>query len=117
MTGDVTQVALQENAYDLWHDRAVFHFLTADKDRTAYLANLNKALKPNGHLIVATFSDQGPVKCSGLDVERYDIEKMQQTVGTGFELVTSFREDHITPFGTTQNFLYAYFRRRPQGHT
>ena len=111
MVGDITQVALPENGYDLWHDRAVFHFLTDPSDRTLYLENLRRALKPNGNLIIATFADDGPSKCSGLEVERYDIERMQQTIGRGFELLSSFREQHRTPFDITQNFLYAHFRR------
>lgn len=111
MVADLTQVALPPDAYDLWHDRAVFHFLTDPSDRAAYLKNLEQALKPNGHLIIATFADDGPPKCSGLEVERYNIEKMKQTIGGGFDLVHSFREQHRTPFDTMQNFLYAHFRK------
>ena len=109
---DVTQFALPASEYDLWHDRAVFHFLTDPKDRELYLQNLRRALKPNGNLIIATFADDGPLKCSGLEVERYDIEKLKQTIGPGFELADTLREQHQTPFDTTQNFLYAHFRRR-----
>jgi ubiquinone/menaquinone biosynthesis C-methylase UbiE len=111
---DITQVALPENEYDVWHDRAVFHFLTEANDRAAYLKNLNRALKPDGHFIIATFADDGPQKCSGLDVERYNIEKLRRTVGQGFNLIQTFREQHRTPSDTTQNFIYAHFRRALQ---
>jgi SAM-dependent methyltransferase len=101
---------LPKNSFDLWHDRAVFHFLTNPSDRELYLKNLRSALKPSGHFIIATFADNGPPKCSGLEVERYGIERLTQTVGRDFELIQSFREQHKTPFDTTQNFLYAHFR-------
>lgn len=86
--------------------------MTEEKDRRAYLENLQKALKSGGHFIIATFADDGPLKCSGLEVERYSTEKMRQTLGANFELVQSFREQHKTPFDTTQNFLYAHFRTK-----
>jgi hypothetical protein len=92
----------------------VFHFLTDPKDRALYLRNLNSALKAKGHFIIATFADDGPEKCSGLAVERYDLPKLTQTIGAGFELIESFREQHKTPLGTTQNFLYAHFRKATQ---
>ena len=100
---------LPENEYDLWHDRAVFHFLTDPNDRNLYLANLKRALKPGGHLIISTFATDGPSKCSGLEVEQYDIEKLQQTFGTDFELLQTCREQHQTPVGATQNFVYGHF--------
>ena len=110
MTADVTQFALPEKAYDLWHDRAVFHFLTDEGDRELYLGNLRRAIKPGGHFILATFAEDGPLKCSGLDVERYDLNKMIETVGRDFELVESLREQHSTPSGKTQSFQFAHFR-------
>ena len=110
MAVDVTQVALPEDEFDLWHDRAVFHFLTEPNDRELYLASLRRSLKSGGHLVLATFADDGPKKCSGLNVERYDIDKMTCTVGGDFELLQSFREQHHTPFDTMQSFLYAHFR-------
>jgi SAM-dependent methyltransferase len=94
----------------VWHDRAVFHFLTNPTDRELYLKNLKSALKPNGHFIIATFADDGPLKCSGLEVERYNVQKLKQTVGPDFELLESGHEAHKTPFDTKQNFLYAHFR-------
>ena len=110
--GDVTQVALPKGEYDLWHDRAVFHFLPDPADRVLYLDNLKRSMKPGGHVIIATFADDGPLKCSGLVVERYDIEKLKQTLGDDFELVRTFREQHRTPFDTYQNFVYGHFRIR-----
>ena len=104
------------NSFDLWHDRAVFHFLVEPGDRAAYLRNLDSALKLDGHLIMATFADDGPLKCSGLEIERYDIAKLQRTLGSGFELVRTFREQHQTPFDTVQNFVYGHFRKR-HGYT
>lgn len=110
IVGDVTQLALPENKFDLWHDRAVFHFLTEREDRRLYLENLRRTLKPDGHFIIATFADDGPEKCSGMQVERYDAEKLRKIIGEDFEFLESFTEHHETPFGTTQNFIYAHFR-------
>lgn len=112
ITADVTQFALPENHFDLWHDRAVFHFLTDPNDRELYLNNLRRALKPEGHFIIAAFAQDGALKCSGLDVERYSLEKMQQAIGADFELLQSFGEEHHTPFNTTQNFVYGHFQMR-----
>lgn len=92
----------------LWHDRAVFHFLTSEADRDSYVRVLNKALKPGGHLIIMAFAIDGPVKCSGLDIVQYDADKMKSTLGPGFELVETGHEMHITPTGNQQKF--AYFR-------
>jgi SAM-dependent methyltransferase len=88
----------------------VFHFLINKNDRELYLQNLRRALKPGGHFILATFSENGALRCSGLDVERYSLQKMIDTVGPGFELVQSLRENHRTPFDTVQSFQYAHFR-------
>ncbi|MCX5823150.1 MAG: class I SAM-dependent methyltransferase [Deltaproteobacteria bacterium] len=97
--------------YDLWHDRAVFHFLTDEDDRKKYVQNMNKALNPGGHVIIAAFSIDGPLKCSGLDVERYSPEKMNNELGNSFELVKSEDEGHMTPGGKEQKFTYSYFRK------
>lgn len=113
LTGNITTVEMPEPAYDLWHDRAVFHFLTDKDGRNNYLGNLSTALRPGGHLIMATFADDGPLKCSGLDIQRYDIDLLGDTLGSGFSIVETFRELHHTPFGTPQKFLYAHFRREP----
>ena len=89
----------------------MFHFLTDEKDRERYLQKLLFSLKPGGHFILAAFAEDGPMKCSGLDVERYDLQKMIDTFGPDFELVKRLHEKHRTPFDTTQSFQYAYFRR------
>jgi 2-polyprenyl-3-methyl-5-hydroxy-6-metoxy-1,4-benzoquinol methylase len=105
---DVTVARLERGAYDVWHDRAVFHFLTATEQRVAYVRNVAHAVRPGGHVIVSTFGPEGPDKCSGLDVVRYDAESLHEQFGTRFHLVESSRELHLTPFGTTQQFLYCY---------
>jgi len=107
---DVTEFEPSEK-YDLWHDRAVFHFLTSEEDRKKYLQNMNKALNPGGQVIIAAFSLDGPLKCSGLDVERYSPEKMNNQLGNAFELVKSADEGHMTPWGKEQKFTYCYFRK------
>jgi 2-polyprenyl-3-methyl-5-hydroxy-6-metoxy-1,4-benzoquinol methylase len=107
---DVTQVNLPARSYDVWHDRAVFHFLTNPEQRIAYVHNVALAVKPGGHVIVSTFGPEGPNKCSGLDVMRYDAEALHDEFGGRFRLVESSKELHDTPFGTTQQFLYCYCR-------
>ena len=105
---DVTRVDLEPRRYEVWHDRAVFHFLTAESDRRAYVQRVAQAVKPGGHVIVSTFGPEGPKKCSGLDVVRYDAEALHQQFGRRFHLVESCQELHRTPFGATQQFLYCY---------
>lgn len=107
---DITQVELEPMAYDVWHDRAVFHFLTAQEQRAAYVRQVARTVKPGGHVIVSTFGPEGPTKCSGLDVVRYDAESLHDEFGARFSLVESSKETHQTPFGTTQQFLYCYCR-------
>lgn len=107
---DITQAELEPKAYDLWHDRAVFHFLTAQEQRTAYVRQVARSVKPGGHVIVSTFGPEGPTKCSSLDVVRYDAEALHHEFGARFRLVESSQEMHQTPFGTTQQFLYCYCR-------
>ena len=111
LAGDLLDAPLPRARYDLWHDRAVFHFLTEAEQRAHYLRQLTHALKPGGHAVLATFGPQGPVKCSGLDTVRYDAEGLVRVLGDGFTLVDSTLEFHATPFGTIQPFLYALFRR------
>ena len=108
LCADVTQGNLLAYSYDVWHDRAVFHFLTKPEERLAYVRNVALAVKPGGHVIVSTFGPEGPEKCSGLDVVRYDAESLHQEFGPRFRLVESSKELHHTPFGTTQQFLYCY---------
>ena len=87
-------------------DRAVFHFLTDPASRTAYVAQVSRSVKRGGHVLVATFGPEGPTKCSGLDVVRYDAESLHGEFGARFRLVESATEVHTTPFGTTQPFMY-----------
>ncbi len=108
MCGDVTRVTLPARAYDMWHDRAVFHFLTTPEERLGYVRNVTLAVKPGGHVIVSTFGPEGPDKCSGLDVMRYDAGSLHQEFGRRFRLVESSQELHHTPSGTIQQFLYCY---------
>ncbi len=110
MVADVTEFKSSEK-YNLWHDRAVFHFLTDKSDRKKYIQNMDKALNPSGHVIIATFSINGPLKCSGLDVERYSPEKMKVELGRTFEFIKSVDEGHMTPAGKEQKFTYFYFRK------
>ncbi|MBS0198284.1 MAG: class I SAM-dependent methyltransferase [Planctomycetes bacterium] len=96
---------------DLWHDRAVFHFLTNPADRAAYAARAACTVKPGGSMIIATFAPDGPPKCSGLDVRRYDPPSLAREFSPAFELVTSTTESHRTPWGSTQSFIYVVLRR------
>jgi 2-polyprenyl-3-methyl-5-hydroxy-6-metoxy-1,4-benzoquinol methylase len=107
---NVTEANLDAQAYDVWHDRAVFHFLTKEEARKDYVRQVGRAVKPGGYVIVGTFGPQGPQKCSGLDVVRYDAESLHGEFGTKFELVESFSENHTTPWETTQQFLYCLCR-------
>jgi 2-polyprenyl-3-methyl-5-hydroxy-6-metoxy-1,4-benzoquinol methylase len=108
LRADVTQAGFPAHLYDVWHDRAVFHFLIAPEDRIAYVRNVAAAVKPGGNVIVSTFGPEGPAKCSGLDVMRYDAEDLHGQFGPRFQLIESSKELHDTPFGTTQQFLYCY---------
>jgi 2-polyprenyl-3-methyl-5-hydroxy-6-metoxy-1,4-benzoquinol methylase len=107
---DITQADLPEHAYDLWHDRAVFHFLTQAIDRQRYIDTVRHAVRVGGHIILATFAPDGPEHCSGLDVVRYSPESLHHEFGSDFEVVDSTRETHHTPFGTEQKFIYCYCR-------
>lgn len=111
LAADLLDAPLPQARYDLWHDRAVLHFLTQAEQRTHYLRQLTRALKPGGHAVLATFGPQGPLKCSGLDTVRYDAGELARVLGDGFTLLDSTLEFHATPFGTTQQFLYALFRK------
>ena len=109
--GDVTRYGFKEH-YDVWHDRAVFHFLTKAEDRKGYINSFNQALKLNGHLIIATFSLDAPPKCSGLSVVRYNPETLQSELGDNFILAEALVEDHVTPSGVKQNFIFCRFIKR-----
>ncbi len=108
---DITKVALPHHYYDLWHDRAVFHFLTSAEERQKYVETAKHSLKPRGHLIISTFAIEGPPKCSGLDVVRYSPQSLYDEFGIEFELIDSASEVHLTPFGTKQKFIYCYLRK------
>lgn len=110
LVANITKIELQPNAYDIWHDRAVFHFLTTREERIAYVRQVARAVKTGGHIIVSTFGPEGPAKCSGLEVMRYDAESLHGEFGARFRLVESSKELHQTPFGTTQQFLCCYCR-------
>jgi SAM-dependent methyltransferase len=110
LVGDITEIELEPHAYDLWHDRAVFHFLTTPEHRLAYVRQVIRAVKPCGHVIISTFGPEGPTKCSGLEVMRYDAESLHGEFRGRFRLVESSEELHQTPFGTAQQFLYCYCR-------
>jgi SAM-dependent methyltransferase len=97
---------------DIWHDRAVFHFLTDPQDRLKYRARLELAVRPGGAVIVAAFAPDGPEKCSGLPVVRYSPEALEAELGAGFTLQEAVRERHPTPFGTTQEFWYSRLTKR-----
>jgi ubiquinone/menaquinone biosynthesis C-methylase UbiE len=98
-------------AYDIWHDRAAFHFLTDANDRAAYIARLERGLKIGGHAIIATFAPDGPEKCSGLPVARYDSTSLGKILGAGFKLVHTQRHEHATPWDSRQMFQFSVFRR------
>ena len=110
LVGDITTAELEPHAYDVWHDRAVFHFLTAQSDRFAYVRQVARSVRKGGHVIVSTFGPDGPTKCSGLDVVRYDADSLHREFGIQFRLLGSSKEVHQTPFGTVQQFLYCYCR-------
>ena len=107
---DITQVEFPSASYDLWHDRAVFHFLTNAEDRRRYIATMRDALKPGGYAILATFALQGPPRCSGLEVVRYSPDTLHAEVGGDFALIEALEEEHQTPFQTVQKFLYCRFQ-------
>lgn len=108
LAADVTTAELPEARYDVWHDRAVFHFLTDADARRRYVAQVRRAVKPGGHVIVATFAPDGPDRCSGLDVVRYDADALHAEFGSPFLKVDSAREVHQTPWGSDQQFVYCF---------
>lgn len=109
--GDITKIKLPIHAYDIWHDRAVFHFLTKMEDRQAYVDTVLHAVKPGGHVIVSTFAEDGPLQCSGLAVMRYSPTELHAEFGAPFTLIQHEREEHVTPNGTVQKFVYCYCRK------
>lgn len=110
LVGDVLDMEFAPQSFDIWHDRAVFHFLTDSTQRERYVQQVLKATKPQGHVIMATFGTDGPKQCSGLDVMRYDSQSLHQEFGASFRLLDSLIVNHQTPAGMTQQFLYCYCR-------
>ena len=108
--GDITRYNFGDKKFDLWHDRAVFHFLTDPAARQAYVDLVRGSVKPGGYVLMATFGPNGPLQCSGLDVVRYDDAKLHHEFGEGFQLMGSELNDHHTPMDTDQQFLYCWCR-------
>jgi SAM-dependent methyltransferase len=111
LCADVLEADLPDGMFDVWHDRAVFHFLLTDEQRRHYVAQVRKALKPDGHVIVGTFGPDGPLKCSGLDVSRYSPGELLHVFGEEFKRLDSRIELHTTPWGSTQQFVHCHFQR------
>jgi SAM-dependent methyltransferase len=113
MVADVLTASLPEHGIDVWHDRAVFHFLTSAADREQYVRQVKAALRPGGLVLVATFADDGPTRCSGLPVARYSAGELHGQFGPGFRLIESRREQHVTPQDAVQTFVYCLCRYEP----
>lgn len=111
MEADITCAEFEPHSFDLWHDRAVFHFLTTKKDRIAYVRQVLQAVKPGGHVIMATFGSDGPSQCSGLPVMRYAPDELHAEFGDAFTLLAHEEQLHHTPFGTDQQFVYCMCRK------
>ena len=111
IAADVTEIQ-DVGTFDVWHDRAVFHFLTDAADRRKYVDLARRTVPEGGHLIIASFADDGPKQCSDLDVCRYNAESMAAELGEGFSLIKEARETHTTPWNTSQAFFYGVFRRQ-----
>jgi len=107
---DVLDASLPKAGYSVWHDRAAFHFLTAPTDRARYVAQVRHAVRVGGFVLVATFADDGPTRCSGLEVARYSPEALRAEFDAPFQLMTSEREEHVTPAGVRQAFIYCLCR-------
>jgi SAM-dependent methyltransferase len=110
LAGDVTEVALPEARYDVWHDRAVFHFLTDSAHRAAYVRQVARAVRVGGHVIVGAFGPDGPTRCSGLEVVRYGANELHEQFGRSFELLAHLEEAHRTPAGRDQQFVWCFCR-------
>jgi len=109
VVSDITEFVPQ-TSYDVWHDRAAFHFLTNKDEVEKYLKVINEHL--TGYLVIGTFSDKGPAKCSGLEIKRYTEGELANAIGTHFEKLNCRTEEHITPFGTGQNFVFCSFAKK-----
>lgn len=111
IVSDITEFT-PDVKFDFWHDRAVFHFLTTEENINKYVSIAENAIHTNAHFLLGTFSENGPLKCSGLEIKQYSEENMKITFQENFEALKCFTEDHITPFNTTQNFQFCGFRKR-----
>ncbi len=109
---DITEIRFPNHQFEVWNDRAVFHFLTKSEEREAYIENILHSVKPNGHIIISTFAEDGPTQCSGLPVMRYSAETLQAEFGENFLLKEQLKENHSTPFGTTQKFVFCHFVKK-----
>jgi SAM-dependent methyltransferase len=114
MVADVLTAGLPDHGVDVWHDRAVFHFLTETADRERYVAQVRSAMRPGGVVLVATFANDGPTRCSGLPVARYSVGELHGQFGPEFRLISSHRESHVTPQGVVQPFVYCVCRYEPE---
>jgi 2-polyprenyl-3-methyl-5-hydroxy-6-metoxy-1,4-benzoquinol methylase len=112
LEADITTVQLPADTYDVWHDRAVFHFLTTPQERQAYVETVLCSVKPGGHVIISTFAEDGPSECSGLPIVRYNPSSLHREFGAPFTLINHENEAHHTPWGMIQKFIYCYFRKR-----
>jgi ubiquinone/menaquinone biosynthesis C-methylase UbiE len=110
VVGDVTEYH-PDTSFDVWHDRATFHFLATEPQIAKYLSVAREAVSNNGYVAIGTFSTNGPTKCSGLTIKQYNDETLTEQLNDGFEKIRCITEDHITPFKTAQNFLFCSFRR------
>lgn len=111
IVSDITRFNPSEK-YDVWHDRATFHFLISEEDISAYLEITGKAVKENGHLFIGTFSENGPKKCSGIEIRQYSEDSLNDTFGPEFQKINCFKVDHKTPFDTFQNFVFCSFQKK-----
>jgi len=98
--------------YDFWHDRAAFHFLTTDQEIKKYVQTIEENIQKKGVLVMGTFSEEGPTKCSGIEIKQYSENTLVETIGIHFEKVACFNEDHLTPFNTVQNFVFCSFTKK-----
>lgn len=114
VAADVLTFDFVPASIDVWHDRAVFHFLTGPETKAQYVAQVKRALRPGGHVVIATFAEDGPTRCSGLEVARYSAAELHQVFGDAFILTHSEREAHVTPGGATQLFTYCVFLWSPR---
>ncbi|MFC5740394.1 class I SAM-dependent methyltransferase [Dyella tabacisoli] len=115
IVGDVTKLELPAARYALWHDRAVFHFLTERVEQAAYVATATRAVKSGGYAVIGTFAEDGPTQCSGLPIARYTAEALAALFAPAFEKISSSRDVHHTPAGNQQAFTYVVLRRRDDG--